>query len=300
MTEIWNRPPIDEHMGHPDPGFGAYLWPVDDRTYFSDVGALSHSSKELWIRNREAYRNAFMVAPDKRVRGESNDAMQIGTMAHTLALLGRDEFDATYCANAGQAKRKTKAWEALEAEAAGREIVTSAMYAQAERLGNATRAVYGDLIERATHVEQAVCWRDRAWSSIWRRGKIDLVTTDKHGRTLVIDLKTRPKGEAVQASFGRGLGDYGYHRQADDYLAAWRAVTGERGAQWAWIVVDDDDRHPRARLYSPSPSMLDTAARENAEILRRFAEWLANSAPPMPRSSAEISLPAWHRFQIEG
>jgi len=126
------------------------------------------------------------------------------------------------------------------------------------------------------------------------------------GLRAVVDLKTagNPFGakngspacpSAWQNTVARSNG----HWQPAWYLTGASIITGERWADFAWIVVEPDPPFV-VGVYQASKNLVYQAAEEIKPVVARYAECLRSDEWPVPRYGLEeMSLPEWRVREFE-
>lgn len=216
---------------------------------------------------------------------EPTDAMILGTATH-LAVLEPERFDAETGTWTGGIRR-SKAWDAFQAEMAGRLILTESMHHAANRIA---RAVHGnrhaqDLLSSG-FAEVTLLWTDPE-TGIRCRARADWVDP---ARQIVADLKTAR--DVAPRAFGRSAHALGYHLQLAWYAWGLEVLTG---APWqaSIIAVESSEPHDVA-VYHVDGDARETGESECRDLLAQVAvsrntdRWPGQVPQPMP-----IMLPAW-------
>jgi exodeoxyribonuclease VIII len=241
----------------------------------SHLDLIARSPRHYWHR----YLNPEAVPP------EPTPAMVVGSAVHTRAL-EPDRYELEY-AVAPAIDRRTKAgkeaWEAFQADAKGKTVLTaeqhelSAAVAAAVREHPAAALVLG----KPGACEQSYQWTDETTGEVCKC-RPDWLS--ECGR-LVVDLKTTD--DASPAAFQRSVQKFRYHVQAAWYL---RGLGAE---QFVFIAVEKAPPY-LVGVYVATPEMVAAGGRVADRDLARLAECrAANAWPGYGDEIQPIDLPRW-------
>lgn len=210
-------------------------------------------------------------------------SVALGTAGHALTL-DPASFDAE-CAVAPDVNRRTKAgreeWEAFQASAGGRAVITSAQYEAAQRIAEA--------VHLHPLASQLLDGADREVSFVWdgRKARIDAINVE---RRCVIDLKTT--ADASPAEYVRKAWRYGVPLQLAWYADACAAHGIEIDEAWI-IAVDNADPYGVA-CYRLDEHALSIGRRQYLDALDAL-ETLAAPSAGYSAEPIEMEIPAWIR-----
>jgi hypothetical protein len=143
--------------------------------------------------------------------------------------------------------------------------------------------------------EQSLFWED-ATHGVTRRARLDWLPDASGGRLIVPDYKTCVSAEP--RSLAKSVANYGYHQQAEWYLAAVRAL-GLADEDAAFVFVAQEKTPPYlVTVFELDVDALRIGRERNRLALEVYAECRASDTWPSYTSDVElISLPAWATYQ---
>jgi len=215
---------------------------------------------------------------------EATDSMALGTLMHAM-VFEAETIDARYVVWDGGVRRG-KAWEAFQAEHAGKEILRAPE--DWERAEGVAAAVLAHPVAAALlaegKAEESMWWTDKE-TGLLCKGKRDWTTG-----TTIVDLKTTRNisPHAIQ----RQLVALSYHAQSSFYCDGMRALTG-REHGFTWIYVEQFPPHDVA-VYRLTGDVYRAGRDLYRAWLRRVAECTASGVwPGTAPTEQEMELPAW-------
>lgn len=271
-------------------GIAAGLYPdLDEHTYHADP-ALSASGAKTLVRPGGPARYHH----DRQHGRPPRDTFDFGHVAHKLILgAGADitvlQFDDWRTKAASKARR--------EAYEAGLVPILGAVYAQARDLADEIlmHPVAGKLLDGGDS-EVSAFWHDDEFD-IDRRARFDCLRP--YGRARVVDVKTAESADPD--AFSRAVANYGYHQQADWYLAAGRAL-GLFGddAEFVFVVAEKKPPH-LVNVIRLDAEALRVGAERNRRAMEIFRDCTeADVWPGYPTdTTTTIGLPRWAARDIE-
>ena len=222
-----------------------------------------------------------------RVPTSPTPAMILGSAVHTATLepgLWADEY-----AVAPRCDRRTKAgketWQAFQAEAAGRIVLSAEQGELAIQVANSTLShpAASSLLETGV-AEQSIFYDHPL-------GELVKVRPDWWAsQQWLCDLKTT--SDASPKGFARQVAQLNYHLQAAFYVDVVEAVTGEC-LPWYWIAVETQAPYAVA-VYRASPELLEIGRQSYLQALalytacRQTGSWPGYSLEPQV-----LELPGW-------
>jgi hypothetical protein len=220
-------------------------------------------------------------------RSESS-AFALGTAVH-CAILEPHEFKNRYFLGEDGVRRGTKAWDALEAQANGRDVLKPSEWEMAIHVSHAVRhhpggaMLLGDMGEPGL-AEVSVYWEDDE-TGIPCRCRPDLL---QPGRVCV-DLKTA--ANASPGEFAKSIARYGYHTRAAFYLDGLEAV-GAPVIDYMFLVVEKEPPYAVA-VYSLDLRSIEQGRRTYRRLLDQYAHCNKSGQWPGYPEYQMLSLPAW-------
>ncbi len=215
---------------------------------------------------------------------EQSAAMALGSLTH-CAILEPDELERRYAVTDLE-RSGTKAWQAAEDEADGRELIKRAEWNAALRMRD---AVWAHPTARAllagAVTERTLIWQD---GETGLRCKARLDAASPLGGP--VDVKTatsaHPREWARQAARLR------YHWQAAHYLTGCIALDQPAEA-FPFVVVESSPPYIVA-VYELDEESLSAGYRQARQAIRKFAECRrTNTWPDYGQYIETIRLPAW-------
>lgn len=222
----------------------------------------------------------------------------LGHAAHLLVLGAGPEL---VVIDHGDYRTKDAKAQRDEAHLAGAVPLLAHEYEQVSAMATALRAhpLAAALFDNG-RPERSLFWRDDR-TGVWRRARPDWLPDPRPGRRVLIgDYKTCHSADPD--ALARAVHQFGYHQQADWYLAGCRAL-GLAGDDAAFVFVCQEKAPP----YLVSVVDLDhVAMRIGAERNRRAIDIYAHCEaagewPPYVEGVHLLSLPPWaERAEGEG
>jgi len=231
---------------------------------------------------------------------ETKTEFDIGTAAHLL-VLEPDAFGAKVAAIPHDNYKTKAAQEARDAARAAGRIPLLPDQIQAVR---AMRdAILADPVAgrafRGGKAEQSLFWRDPEFG-VMCKTRPDWLPG--HGRYLV-DIKTSTTADPRK--FEKAIAEFGYHQQAAWYLDGVEAVTGERPARFAFVVVSKKPPHLVTTCWIDDEA-IQWGRIQNRRARGLFAWCLDHDQWPAfqpditgPRAAFTVGLPGWATKELE-
>lgn len=271
---------------------GLYQIPAD--AYHADPcpeASLSSSGARYLLATCPAkFRHKYIDRAGK----ERSAALDFGRAAHAMAF-EREAFDRMFhVLSVDDLRTKAAREERDEAVAAGRTVIKPA---EMEALHGMSAALSASRAARAAFArgksEQTLVWRDDEFG-IWCRARLDWLP---ERRLLISDYKTTI--DASEDAFQRAQWTYGYHCQADWYLAGCEAVFGERPQGFVFVVQEKEPPY-LVEAYEPDETAMHWAAVQNRQARARFAMCLRSGRwPGYHDDVVRVGLPPWALRHLE-
>lgn len=238
-----------------------------------------------WSKLKEMRRSALHFHHAEQATVEDNSRLAMGRAVHT-AVLEPFRFVDTYAVFSG-ARRQGKAWEAFEAENAGKTILKVDEVQTAMNAAAAVRRhpLAGRLLH-AGKAEQSITWTDPK-TGIACKARPDWIDVDSRS---LLDLKTT--GDIAMRRFGTIAARFGYHCQIAWYVRGLR----ENGIEieQARIVAVEYDAPFDVGVFAVDDDLLFAADEEVSQLLGRV-KWCRDNKAWDGNYTSEVplELPAW-------
>ena len=267
-----------------------YGLPNDD--YHAGEG-ISKSHLDAIARSPAHYFAKYL--DENRQPNNPTPAMLAGTLAH-CAILEPEAFHERYVMAPEGIDRRTKAgkeaWEAFQAIAEGREVITQEQFVRAFAQRDSVMRLpdVAALFENSAS-EVSAYWNDDVTGELCKC-RPDLVHTCADGGVILVDVKTTT--DASLREFSRSIAKWRYHVQAAWYIDGYQKAADVQVHGFMFVAVESEAPHA-ACAY-----MLDDASLDlGREIYRRDLNKLAgcrqyNEWPGYSNEIEVISLPAWY------
>ena len=215
---------------------------------------------------------------------EQSAAMALGSLTH-CAILEPDELERRYAVTDLE-RSGTKAWNAADEEAGGRELVKRADWDAALRMCN---AVWAHPTARAlltgAVTERMLVWQD-AETGLLCKARLDAASPLGGAVDVKTAASAHPREWARQAARLR------YHWQAAHYLTGCVAL-GHPADAFTFIVVESAPPHIVA-VYELDYDSVEAGYCQLRKAFRRYAECRrANTWPAFGEYIETVRLPAW-------
>lgn len=235
---------------------------LDELEYHADPTSVSASGMKTLLRSPAHFLH-------ERTHPKTSDAMDLGTVAHTMVLGTGCE----YVAVEGNRNRNDVKAAIEEAEAAGKVVLKPEQFAAAERMADAvlTHRQASRLLGSPGRSEVSMFWADPAWDVI-RRCRWDRLTDAAIG----VDLKTGRT--AHPDALPKTIVEYGYDLSAAWYLDV-AAGLGIDLAAYALVFVEATEPHPVV-VVELSGSFLDRGAALAQKALATYRRCLDTGTWP--------------------
>lgn len=213
--------------------------------------------------------------------GYESKPLALGTLGHLLTL-EPEKADGTCAVWDGKVKRG-KAWDAFEAENAGRLIITATEFDAAMGMAEAVRnhpLAAGYL--RSGMAEATLLWESGSRAC---KGRVDWLDQD-----LIVGLKTG--AEIGPREFGRAVVRYGYDLQWAFYADGYEAITGRRPEM---VEIAVESKAPfDVIVYRVPDSVLARGRAEYWRLLDLVSQCEASGEwPGQCSTEVDVELPAW-------
>jgi hypothetical protein len=239
------------------------------------------------MRVSPAHFYGLQLDPD-RPQSTSTPAMRAGTLMH-LALFEPHLLD-TLAVRPADLDARTKEGKAWLAENSGREIVTAADLATAQRQAAAVRQLpeVGNLLAEG-YAEASAFWLDDDTGELCKC-RPDWTHPAGSG-VILVDGKTCQ--DASPAGFGRAIWNFGYHLQAAWYSDGFEAATGLQVHGFVFAAVEAGWPHAAAG-YMLGDDVLQRARVENRRLLNSYAQCKRTGQwPGYSTGISLVNLPKW-------
>lgn len=231
----------------------------------------------------------FAEAPAKAlVPSKGSEAMTAGRLIHS-ALLEPHKFEDRY-AKTDLDRRGTKAWQAAEEEAGGRQLLKAEEFDKLATIRDAVMAhpTARELLAPGLEPEASMFWRDEA-TKLLCRGRVDGLRRDQR---LIVDVKTTV--DASPPEFAKSAANYRHHWQEAFYRHGANAAPG--GFEVDRFIFIAVEREPPflIGIYELSPSAVAQGEREVMRALREYAECERTGIwPGYAPEIVMVDLPMW-------
>jgi hypothetical protein len=218
---------------------------------------------------------------------EKTPSMRFGSLVHCL-VLEPDNFEKTYYVAEETVRRGTKAWDALEFRAQGREILKPVEYAEACAMTKAIRThpKAGEVLAACSMREASIRWTDAA-TGLGCKARADAMSIE---HSVIADVKTCQ--DASDFAFARDIVNMRYHWQAAMYVDGAEAVT-KKPFLFVFIAVEKDPPYG-VGVYLISEAFLAAGRKAYKDALQDVLLCITNNTWPCYADGAvEIQAPAW-------
>jgi len=230
-------------------------------------------------------------AMHRHLRGESSDALDIGSALHDLVLLP-EIFNNKYVALPEGMRRdaRNKEYQKFSEINKNRTILTVENYDNVRAMADAIRKhpIAISILKDSKNEHSA-------WSEIngtMCKCRPDILTSDG----LCVDLKTSK--DATIFGFQRKIYEHGYHIAAAFYLDILRAI-GCNADKFIFLVIEKNPPHQIA-TYALQEAAVELGRSEYTKLLGLYKNCkLTNVWPGYPTRIVEIGLPSW-AWNFEG
>lgn len=223
----------------------------------------------------------------------STKAFDIGHVAHTMAL-GVGAGIAVVDAKDWKTKAARQAKD--DAYAAKKVPILIGDHQRVLDIVDALRShpLAGALLAAEGHVERSLFWIDEA-TGMWCRARHDKSTPDRHGRLLIVDVKTTEN--ASDAAAQRSVGNYHYHQQGDLYCQGAIVLGLDDDPGFVFVFVEKAPPH-LVNVVVLDDEALAVGRRRNTAALRLYAECTRTGTwPGYDTDISQISLPPYYPTQ---
>jgi exodeoxyribonuclease VIII len=218
---------------------------------------------------------------------ETTAAMRFGSLVHCL-VLEPASFDAAYYVAEETIRRGTKAWDALEAKARGREILKPDEYAEACAMRDAIRVhpKAGEVLAACTMREASMFWSDPQ-TGLGCKARCDAMSVE---HSVIADVKTCQ--DASNGAFMRDIVNYKYHWQAAMYVDGAEAIA-KKPFLFVFIAVEKAPPYGVA-VYLISEAFIAAGRKGYKDALQDVLLCMTNNTwPCYAEGAVEIQAPAW-------
>jgi len=242
---------------------------------------------------------------------ESTRAMNIGTACHTLVFEPHKWNEEISVIPADAPKKPTKAqleakkpsedtlaaikwWEDFRSTSKGRATITAEEEVQCRALAEAVRT-NEEVASLLSHPEpkaevSIVSVENIKGLDLVCKGRCDLLTKDKDGNLVMVDLKTTE--DASPDGFGKSFMKMGYWMQAAHYLAI-AHKSGLDVKKFIFVAAEKNPPYSTA-LYSLTQADLEKAWRIRTRLMETLSDCIArNNFPAYSKGVHELSMPSW-------
>lgn len=218
-----------------------------------------------------------------------------GKAAHQWLMLGPETIERRFLVIDDGLNLNSNEGKEVKAQAIseGREILRAADLVTIERMANALRAhPYIPAAFADCEPEKTLVWKD-AETGVWLRCRPDaLPSRIQH----IPDYKTAVSAKPL--AFQRAIWNYGYHQQAQFYLAGIEAVTDVKPKSFLFIAQEKTPPYV-AQPYVLDENAIDWARLQNRRAIHTFARCLERDEwPGYADDIIQIDLPAWADNQL--
>lgn len=245
--------------------------------------AISKSGLDLLNQSPRKYKHVILDGN----KTEATPAMRLGS-AFDCLLLEPELFGKRYLVAPDGVRRGTKAWDALEFEANGRELIKGDDLAQLNAMRDAVRAhpIASKLLEGGA-AQVSYFWTDPL-TGVACKSRADYVRPDG----IILDIKTTFDAGGMPDAFQRTALNMRYHCQAAFYSDG-SEILGESIHAFLFVVVEKEPPHEVA-VYSLEPGFLELGRHAYRQDLDRYARCLQhNTWPGYSTLIQPLAAPAW-------
>lgn len=214
-------------------------------------------------------------------------AMKFGSAVHSY-ILEPDKFDSQYLVVdkiEGRSKKAMEEREALELEAAGREVIWSETMNEIMALSDAfhSHEVASQFLGNAK-VEQSLFWRDE-FTQVLLKCRPDIWAPE-----MIIDLKTT--NDASPDSIQRDIASYGYHIQAAMIIDGIKAVTEETIKEFVLLAIEKKPPYA-VGMYAIGEHAIEVGRNEYLDLVNCYKRHEENNEWPSYQSMT-LHLPNYY------
>lgn len=230
-------------------------------------------------------------------QAETSTAMDVGTAAH-LEVLGTGPELVVVDAKDWRTKAAKEA--AAEARARGAVPLLAHQYATVQEMAAALREhpIAARLLDPAHgRTEQTLVWFDLEFG-VWRRALLDYLPHPHPRRRLIVpDYKTCDS--AAPDAISRAIERYGYHQQADWYLAGVEALgLASDGPPAVVLIFQETTRPYLVTVVVPDREAMEIARTRNRKALDIYRQCVASGHwPGYADDVLPVGLPTWAVYQ---
>lgn len=218
---------------------------------------------------------------------ETTAAMRFGSLVHCL-VLEPSSFDSVYFVAEETVRRGTKAWDALEARAGGREILKPDEYAEACAMRDAIvrHPKAAEVLAACSMREASMFWTDPK-TGLHCKARADAMSVE---HSVIADVKTCQ--DASDGAFMRDIVNYKYHWQAAMYADGAEAIA-KKPFLFVFIAVEKAPPYGVA-VYLISEAFLAAGRKGYQNALNEVLFCMTNNTwPCYAEGAVEIQAPAW-------
>ena len=225
-----------------------------------------HSGPEVSVSGLKLFSEAGGPAKYRFGKRKETRALALGSLFHTATLEPEQLSRRYHPVNLPQLRKDTKAYQAEEVKALGREIIRQADYDDARRFADAVmrHPVAREILGPGAEVETSMFWNDPA-TGLRCRGRADIIRRDMR---VLADVKSTT--DASPDGFSWSAFEYRYHWQHQFYFEGAEAAGLFRPEAFIFFAIE------KVEPYLIGAYELEPAAIELAETELRLA--LANMA----------------------
>lgn len=225
---------------------------------------------------------------------KESPSLRFGTLIHSAILEPHHIERRFHVVDLARLDGRTKAYQAEEEKACGREIVKRGDLDEALRIRDAVmrHPIARELLDghNAVATEVSAYWIDEA-TGLLCRGRVDAMRRDMR---ILIDLKSC--AGADREEFGKSVNNYRYHWQTAFYEDGVSAAPGGFPPEaFVFLAVEKEPPY-LVGAYEVEPGDVDLGRDEVRIQLERYAECVRTDHwPGLSETLETVSLPPWAR-----
>lgn len=263
------------------PNTPGIFFDLPEETYRQAPG-VNVSAMKYMVKSPAHY-HEYMTAP----KAAATPAQVFGTLLHRGCL--EPHRPADYAVKPAEINLRTKEGQAWKAD----QVAPIIDEEDARAIARCKTAIQNHPIARAILTgkdsrKEVSVFKVHEPTGLLLKGRLDVLTTDTEGNTVVVDLKTTD--DASLDGFSRAIAKWRYAQQSAHYIDLVEAVF------FTFIAIEKDAPHAIG-IYSIDRESIEIGRQENERCLTLIAECQkTNKWPGYANEVQTIGLPRWAKF----
>ena len=237
------------------------IYDISNDDYHGADG-LSRSGLMLFKKSPLHYANKYMDA--KKIESGSTPAMILGSAVHTSILEPEQFCNRYFVADKvdGRTKEGKKRMEEIAIEAGSREILSSAVFEEVEKMSRSflQNEIACQFLKDA-QVEKSIFWKDSHTNTLLK------CRPDIWLPNMIGDVKTTV--DASPKSFQRDIAQYGYHIQAAMIQDGIFHITGKRITEYVTLAIEKTEPYAIG-IYMLDHESIERGRQEYRELMELY------------------------------